>query len=91
ARELNMVPIQWSVDSLDWQNLTANQIIERVTKRIHPGAIVLFHNDGTNTPQALESIIQYLHNQGYSIVPISGLIYKDNYYIDVNGIQKIKK
>ncbi|MBZ4653675.1 MAG: polysaccharide deacetylase [Peptococcaceae bacterium] len=91
ARELNMIPIQWSVDSLDWQNLTANQIIERVTKRIHPGSIVLFHNDGTNTPQALEPIIQYLHNQGYSIVPISELIYKDNYYIDVNGIQKIKK
>ncbi len=91
SRQLNLVPIQWSVDSLDWQNLLANQIVERVTKKIHPGAIVLFHNDGTNTPQALEPIIQYLHNQGYSIVPISELIYKDNYYIDVDGIQKIKK
>ena len=90
ARELNLIPIQWSVDSLDWQNFTEDQIVERVMKKIHPGAIVLFHNDGTNTPQALEPIIQYLHKQGYSIIPISELIYKDNFYIDVNGVQKIK-
>ncbi|MCR4440883.1 MAG: polysaccharide deacetylase family protein [Peptococcaceae bacterium] len=90
AREENLVPVQWSVDSLDWKNLSAEAIIQRVTQRIHPGAIVLFHNDGTNTPQALEPIIEYLKSDGYSIIPISELIYKDNYYIDVNGIQKLK-
>jgi len=90
AREENLVPVQWSVDSLDWKNLSAEQIISRVTSGIHPGAIVLFHNDGTNTPQALGPIIDHLQNEGYSIVPISELIYKDNYYIDVNGIQKLK-
>lgn len=90
VQEENFIPIQWSIDSLDWKNLTSEQIIQRVTSKLHPGAIVLFHNDGTNTPAALEPIIEYMKKEGYTIVPVSELIYKDNYYIDINGIQKLK-
>lgn len=87
----NLFPIQWSIDSLDWKNLTADQIYHRVTGKLHPGAIVLFHNDGANTPAALEPILQFIEKEGYTIVPISELIYKKNYYIDVNGIQKLRQ
>lgn len=90
VQEQGLIPIQWSVDSLDWKNLTAEQIYQRVTGKIHPGAIVLFHNDGANTPAALEPILQFLFQEGYEVVPISELIYKENYYIDANGIQKLK-
>lgn len=89
VRETGYIPVQWSVDSLDWKNLSAEEIYQRVTKRIAPGAIVLFHNDGTNTPAALEKILEFLKNEGYSIVPVSELLYKENYYIDNNGIQKL--
>ncbi len=82
--------IQWSVDSLDWKNLTANEIYSRVTENIHPGAIVLFHNAAKNTPEALPQILQYLKENGYKTVPISKLIYKDDYKIDNTGKQ-IKK
>lgn len=88
AEEEKMIPVQWSIDSLDWKNLSADEITKRITDRISPGAIILFHNDGANTPQALKPIIDYLIKEGYQIVPISELIYKDNYYIDANGIQK---
>lgn len=91
VQEANFVPIQWSIDSLDWKNLSAEQIFQRVTSKLQPGAIVLFHNDGTNTPQALEPIIEFAEKEGYSIIPVSELIYKDNYYIDVNGIQKLRE
>lgn len=90
VQELNFIPIQWSIDSLDWKNLSKDEIYQRVTKRIHPGAIILFHNDGTNTPQALEPILESLKKDGYSVVPISELLYKDNYYVDINGIQKLR-
>lgn len=88
SKEENLIPIQWSIDSLDWKNLSSQEIVKRVTERMHPGAIILFHNDGTNTPQSLQPIIDYLVREGYMIVPVSELIYKDNYYIDLNGIQK---
>ncbi|MGI6606186.1 MAG: polysaccharide deacetylase family protein [Peptococcia bacterium] len=87
AEQLGFIPIQWSVDSLDWQNLTAEKIFQRVTTKIHPGAIVLFHNDGTNTPEALVSILTYLKKEGYTVVPISELLYKGKYDIDHRGFQ----
>lgn len=91
ATNLNLVTIQWSVDSLDWQNLSAQAMYDRITQKIHPGAIVLFHNDGESTPEALKLLLPYFKEQGYKIVPISELIYKDNYYIDNNGFQKKQK
>lgn len=80
--------IQWDVDSLDWKDLSASAIADRVLKRVKKGSIVLFHNNGKNTPQALISIIENLQTQGYEIVPVSQLIIKHNYYIDNNGEQK---
>jgi len=89
ATELNYYTIQWSIDSLDWKDLTKEQIFTRVTSQLHPGAIVLFHNNGTHTAAALPEIIKYVHDAGYEIVKISDLIYKDNFYIDSSdGAQK---
>ncbi|NLZ27757.1 MAG: polysaccharide deacetylase family protein [Firmicutes bacterium] len=90
---LGYVPVQWSIDSLDWRNLNKEAIIERVTSNPHNGAIVLFHNDGLHTTAALPEIIEFYTDNGYRIVPISELIYWKDYEIDpVNGAQRrIKK
>jgi peptidoglycan/xylan/chitin deacetylase (PgdA/CDA1 family) len=90
VQQEGFIPVQWSVDSLDWKDLSAEDICERVKTRIAPGAIVLFHNDGKHTVEALEPLLGYLESQGYQVVPISALIYHDNYFIDVNGIQHRK-
>lgn len=88
VEELDMKAIQWSVDSLDWQDLSAAEITDRVLELIEPGAIVLFHNNAENTPEALVPILDKLVADGYSIVPVSELILWDNYYIDPHtGIQ----
>lgn len=88
AKECGYYTIQWSIDSLDWQNLTAAEMIDRVMSKIHNGAIILFHNNGLHTAEAIESLIPQLRSQGYRIVPISELIYKDNYYINPNTGQQ---
>jgi len=87
AQEMGYYTIQWSVDSLDWRDLSAEAIYDRVVGNIHPGAIVLFHNNATNTPAALPRIIEALQAQGYEIVPISEIIYREGYYIDHRGFQ----
>ncbi|NLT14988.1 MAG: deacetylase, partial [Clostridiales bacterium] len=74
-------------DSLDWKNLTASEITQRVTAKVNPGSIVLFHNAALHTPEALPSIIEYLLQNGYSIVPVSELIIKGDYTIDHTGRQ----
>ncbi len=86
-RDIDMYTIQWSVDSLDWKDLSAQAIFERVTKRVEPGSIVLFHNAAKNTPEALPMILKYLKENEYSVVPVSQLIYKDNFEIDNAGKQ----
>lgn len=94
-RECGYYSIQWDVDSLDWKNLSPEEITERVLSRVKPGSIVLFHNAAENTPKALPVILESLQKDGYRIVPVSQLILTDNYTIDQSGMQipleKVKK
>jgi polysaccharide deacetylase family sporulation protein PdaB len=80
--------IQWDVDSLDWKDLSAEAMAERVLKNIEPGSIVLFHNNGKHTPEGVKIILDNLLAQNYIIVPISELILTEKYYIDTRGEQR---
>lgn len=90
-RSIGMEPIQWDVDSLDWKEIPASEITQRVTSKVQPGSIVLFHNAALHTPEALPSILENLISQGYTIVPISQLILPGtcgtDYTIDHTGKQ----
>ncbi|MCP4049352.1 MAG: polysaccharide deacetylase family protein [bacterium] len=67
--------ILWTIDSRDYKkHLTADQITERVVERIHPGAIILFHDSNPRTITAVPQIINELKSQGYRFVTISELI-----------------
>ena len=87
VRSLGIEPIQWDVDSLDWKELPADEITARVTGRVQPGSIVLFHNAAIHTPEALPGIIEALLREGYQFVPISQLIITGSYTIDHTGKQ----
>lgn len=81
--------IQWDCDSLDWKDYGVDSIIKTVTehKNLQNGSIILMHNGAKYTAQALPQVIEGLLEQGYEIVPISELIYRDNYHLDVTGRQ----
>ena len=87
VRSIGMEPIQWDVDSLDWKDLSAGEITQRVTGKVQPGSIVLFHNAALHTPEALPAIIQTLLQEGYTFVPISQIILTGEYTIDHTGRQ----
>jgi peptidoglycan/xylan/chitin deacetylase (PgdA/CDA1 family) len=77
----------WDHDSLGWKDLSAADITKRVTSKVQPGSIVLFHNAAKNTPEVLPSIIECLLQEGYTFVPISEIILKGEYTIDHAGRQ----
>ena len=87
VRSMGMEPIQWDVDSLDWKELSAGEITQRVTSRVQPGSIVLFHNAALHTPEALPAIIQTLLQEGYTFLPVSQLLLTGEYTIDHTGRQ----
>ena len=75
------------MDSLDWKDLSASEIEKRVISRVKNGSIVLFHNQGLHTFEAVPNIIKTLKGRGYEFVPIGELIYKENYSIRPDGAQ----
>ena len=89
ADKLGLQTIQWSVDSLDWKGLTAEQIMTRVKSGVHSGAIILFHNNADHIVEALPEVISFLKSEGYDMVKLSDLVYSKNYTIDNNGTQKL--
>jgi polysaccharide deacetylase family sporulation protein PdaB len=92
AKDLGYYTIQWSVDSLDWKpELSGEEIVERVTGRIEPGSIILFHNDTRQTAKVLPDIISAIKKKGYSFVPVSNLIIREDYDIDYTGKQLKRK
>ncbi len=89
AKEYGYYTIQWDVDSLDWKDYGVDSIIKTVTehKNLQNGSIILMHNGAKYTAEALPKVIEKLQSMGYEIVPISQLIYKDDYHLDVTGRQ----
>lgn len=87
ARAQGFVPIQWSVDSLDWKNRGAQEIITRATK-VKSGDIVLFHNDSQYILDALPAVLQYYAENGYNVVPISEILLTGETTIDIQGWQQ---
>ena len=87
AESLGYYVIQWSVDSLDWQGVSVEDMVERVTAATENGSILLFHNDVKNTPEALRQILKILSERGYQFVTVEELIYTDDYRIDATGKQ----
>ena len=81
--------IQWDIDSLDWKDYGSDAIIKKVLEHKHlgNGSIILMHNGAKYTPAALEAVILGLKEQGYELVPISELIYTENYEMDHEGRQ----
>lgn len=84
-RGMGMYCVQWNVDSLDWKDLSADEIVDRIRRKLCPGAIVLLHNGGKHTAEALPKIISAIREQGYRIVPISELIPAGDYRTDHEG------
>ena len=89
AHDCGYYPIQWSIDSLDWKDYGANDIVARVVEsdKLNNGAIILMHNGAKYTADALEAVVTGLQEKGYEIVPVSQLIYKDKYHMKADGTQ----
>ena len=89
AKECGYFPIQWDVDSLDWKNYGVDSIIDTVCNHKHlgNGSIILCHNGAKYTADALKTLITNLKEKGYEFVPLSQLIYRENYTMDAEGRQ----
>ena len=89
ATKCGYYPIQWDVDSLDWKDYGVDSIISTVctNKHLGNGSIILCHNGSQYPADALDTLITNITGQGYEIVPVSELIYRDGYHMNAEGRQ----
>lgn len=87
AKMMDLYTIQWDVDSLDWKDYSADKICKRVVNGVKSGSIILCHNNGLHTAEALPRIIDELIGKGYEFVTVPELIFKDDFTVDANGRQ----
>jgi len=70
-----MKTIMWSIAIVDWGKspIPAKPNADKIAKRIHPGAVILFHITNSGTPEMLEILIPQLAEKGYTIANAGGL------------------
>lgn len=74
ATALHLHVIMWTIDTIDWRPTSSvSRIVERVTARVAPGAIVLMHPTH-RTVEALPKILSALTAQGYRFLTVSQLM-----------------
>lgn len=67
--------IGWTVDSSDWvEGITANDVYNRVTRHVCPGAIIVMHDMSPIVADALPRILDFLESNDYAFVPLSALL-----------------
>src|SRR5260370_765240 len=73
-----LIPVQWSVNSIDAFNTYPQQIVSTVLSGVQPGSIVVMHLHGrANAPStgtALRLLIPELEKRGYQFVTVSELL-----------------
>ena len=87
AQENGYYIIQWNVDTLDYEGFTGDEMWNRIKNKLANGSIILSHNGTKHTADSLDMLIKNIKAQGFELVTVSELIYKDNYAINANGTQ----
>lgn len=65
--------INWTIDTLDWSGVSAEDIYNSIFHNLSSGAIVLMHDGYQNTVDALKRLLPDLKSNGYQVVGVSVL------------------
>lgn len=73
-KELNMFPVLWNIDPLDWSSRNVSNIVQKVTAKAKDNAIILMHDEYKTTVTAALQIVDELQKKGYEFVTVEELL-----------------
>lgn len=73
--ELNMFPVLWNVDPLDWCSDNASLVISRVLKDAEENDIILLHDYYETSVTAALQIVDELQERGYTFVTVEEILF----------------
>lgn len=74
-KELNMFPVLWTVDPLDWCSNDVSCIVKNVCSKAEENDIILMHDQYKTTVTAALKIIDRLTEKGYEFVTVDELMF----------------
>src|SRR5262249_20062301 len=74
ARELGYVVISWSCAAKDFNDVSADFIVNRILRRVENGSIILLHDDRPSTVVAMPRILAAMKRDGYKFVTVSEML-----------------
>ena len=77
AKDMGYHTFFWSLAYVDWyqdNQPDPQEAIEKLTRRIHPGAIVLLHSTSSTNAQILDELLNKWEDMGYSFHSLNELI-----------------
>ena len=73
--ELDMIPVLWTVDPLDWCSEDAETIVKKVYAGVEDNAIILLHDYYDTSVTAALEIVDKLKAQGYVFVTVDEILF----------------
>lgn len=76
AQQLGYATVFWSLAYVDWNQddqPSHEEAFEKLTTRVHPGAIVLLHNTSRTNGEILDELLTRWEEMGYRFEPLSEL------------------
>ena len=74
------ISIGWNIRSLDTVIKDEKKLMQKVTRAVRPGAIILFHDTSKTMLNILPAFIKYLLAEGYTITRLDKML-KLNPYV----------
>lgn len=74
AQSMGYQTFFWSLAYVDWyqdNQPTHEEAFQKLTGRIHPGAIVLLHSTSKTNAEILDELLTKWEEMGYTIKPLS--------------------
>ena len=74
-KELNMFPVLWDVDPMDWCSENVNRITEKIVNKVKENDIILMHDYYDTSVEAALRVVDELSDDGYTFVTVEEILF----------------
>lgn len=71
---VDMIPVFWNVDSLDWKLQNKEQVLNCLSGQVKEGDVILMHDGYRSSVDAAFALVDHLQKQGFVFVNVEEMV-----------------
>ena len=71
---VDMIPVFWNVDSLDWKLQNKEQVLSCLSGQVEEGDVILMHDGYRSSVDAAFALVDHLQKQGFVFVNVEEMV-----------------